>query len=99
MSAARGDDDTPPHRGTPDTPALEPSRSRGGLTERRTRSMARVASHCLLLAAALLLGSLASARDLQQVRNTGTLRVGVTLFAPWAVRTPSGELVGFEIDV
>ena len=39
------------------------------------------------------------ARDLQQVLNTDTLRVGVALFAPWAARRPDGELVGFEIDV
>lgn len=40
-----------------------------------------------------------AARDLQQVLNTDTLRVGVALFAPWASRRPDGELVGFEIDV
>ena len=41
----------------------------------------------------------AAARDLQDVLNTGTLRVGVTLFAPWAERGADGELVGFEVDV
>jgi polar amino acid transport system substrate-binding protein len=41
----------------------------------------------------------AAARDLQQVLNGGTLRVGVALYAPWAARGPEGELVGFEIDV
>jgi polar amino acid transport system substrate-binding protein len=41
----------------------------------------------------------AAARDLQDVLNTDTLRVGVTLFAPWAERGADGELVGFEIDV
>jgi polar amino acid transport system substrate-binding protein len=41
----------------------------------------------------------ADARDLQDVLNTGSLRVGVTLFTPWASRGPDGELVGFEIDV
>lgn len=61
--------------------------------------MTRVALHFLLVAAALLLGPTASARDFQQVRNTGTLRIGVTLFAPWAARAPGGELIGFEIDV
>jgi polar amino acid transport system substrate-binding protein len=39
------------------------------------------------------------ARDLQQVLNTGTLRVGVTLYAPWAARAGNGELIGFEVDV
>jgi polar amino acid transport system substrate-binding protein len=41
----------------------------------------------------------AAARDLQDVLNTGTLRVGVTLFAPWAARGTDGELAGFEVDV
>jgi len=41
----------------------------------------------------------AEARDLQQVLNTGTLRVGVVLYAPWAVRATNGELAGFEVEV
>lgn len=53
----------------------------------------------LLALAALALAGEAAARDLQDVLNTGTLRVGVTLFAPWAARTANGELVGFEVDV
>jgi polar amino acid transport system substrate-binding protein len=39
------------------------------------------------------------ARSLQQVLNSSNLRVGVSLDAPWTARTPSGELVGFEVDV
>jgi polar amino acid transport system substrate-binding protein len=49
--------------------------------------------------AALAASGEAAARDLQDVLNSGTLRVGVTLFAPWATRTAGGELVGFEVDV
>ena len=48
---------------------------------------------------ALAFAGEAAGRDLQDVLNTGTLRVGVTLFAPWAARTAGGELVGFEVDV
>jgi polar amino acid transport system substrate-binding protein len=48
---------------------------------------------------ALAAGGEAAARDLQEVLNSGTLRVGVTLFAPWAARTADGELAGFEVDV
>jgi polar amino acid transport system substrate-binding protein len=48
---------------------------------------------------ALALGGEAAARDLQDVLNSGTLRVGVTLFAPWAARAPDGEFLGFEVDV
>jgi polar amino acid transport system substrate-binding protein len=49
--------------------------------------------------AALAFGGNAEARSLQEVRNTGTVRIGVTLFAPWAARGADGELLGFEIDV
>lgn len=41
----------------------------------------------------------AAARPLQQVLNAGTLRVGVVLATPWAMRRADGELVGFEVDV
>jgi polar amino acid transport system substrate-binding protein len=44
-------------------------------------------------------GQTAAARDLQQVLNTGTLRIGLTLYPPWAARAANGELVGFEVDV
>lgn len=53
----------------------------------------------LLCAASAALALPAAARPLQEVLNTGTLRIGVTLFAPWAARGAEGELVGFEIDV
>ena len=60
--------------------------------------MTRIAAAMVLMAVA---GTAvpAAARELQEVRNTGTLRVGVTLYAPWAMRGSDGELVGFEIDV
>ena len=53
----------------------------------------------IIVWAALVAAGDAAARDLQDVLNTGTLRVGVTLFAPWAARGGDGELIGFEIDV
>jgi polar amino acid transport system substrate-binding protein len=59
--------------------------------------MAKIAA--TIAVAACVLGGNAAARDLQEVLNAGTLRVGVTLFAPWAARTAGGELVGFEVDV
>jgi len=65
------------------------------VTERR--SMARIAA-AIALAAVAFSGN-AAARPLQEVLNTGTLRVGVTLFAPWAARGADGDLVGFEVDV
>ena len=59
-------------------------------------SMARIAT---IVLAVLAFGGQAAARDLQEVLNTGKLRVGVTLYAPWAARGADGELVGFEVDV
>jgi polar amino acid transport system substrate-binding protein len=59
--------------------------------------MTRVTATILLAACAF--GGSAEARDLQEVLNTGTLRVGVTLFAPWAARDAKGEYLGFEVDV
>ena len=55
----------------------------------------------MLLCAILLALFCASshARTLQEVLNSGTLRVGVALYTPWTMRDPSGELIGFEIDV
>lgn len=53
----------------------------------------------ILLGMACAVSAPAAARPLQEVLNTGTLRIGVTLFAPWAARGANGELVGFEIDV
>ena len=52
-----------------------------------------------ILLATFAFGGEAAARDLQEVLKTGTLRVGVTLFAPWAARGANGELIGFEVDV
>jgi len=36
---------------------------------------------------------------LDAVRKAGVLRVGVVAIPPWALPGPSGELVGFEVDV
>lgn len=53
----------------------------------------------LLSLAAAFASAAAPARPLQQVLNTGTLRVGTALAAPWALRGREDALVGFEIDV
>src|SRR5210317_2653 len=36
---------------------------------------------------------------LENVLKNGTLRVGVSLFTPWTLKTKKGAIVGFEIDV
>ena len=55
----------------------------------------------LLLGALLALGlaNTATARTLEEVLQTGALRVGVSLFTPWTMEDASEELIGFEVDV
>ncbi|ANQ24275.1 amino acid ABC transporter substrate-binding protein [Vibrio natriegens] len=56
-----------------------------------------------ILGLALSLPSLASeestTKNLDQIKERGTLRVGMSTFVPWAMRNKQGELIGFEIDV
>jgi polar amino acid transport system substrate-binding protein len=61
--------------------------------------MYRLLKVVVSLAGSLWLMDPAGARSFQEVRNHGTLRVGVALAAPWAMRDAEGELTGFEIDV
>ena len=60
--------------------------------------MARILSR-LLPFAVLLLSGAAHADALDDILERGTLRVGVSEFVPWTMKTADGELVGFEIDV
>jgi polar amino acid transport system substrate-binding protein len=48
---------------------------------------------------AFLAVSPANADVLDDVLERGSLRVGVSEFAPWTMRSKSGDLVGFEIDL
>ena len=50
------------------------------------------------LVLALLAGT-ASADALDDILERGTIRVGVSEFVPWTMKTATGGLVGFEIDV
>jgi len=47
----------------------------------------------------LILSPFADADVLDDILDRGTIRVGVAEFVPWTIRTKSGELIGFEIDV
>lgn len=53
----------------------------------------------LLTLLAATLASPAWPRPLQEVLNSGSLRVGVALATPWALRDSEGELAGFEVAV
>ena len=52
------------------------------------------------LAVALISASSSgAARTLQQIRNTGELRVAIALVSPWAMRDGDGNFIGYEIDI
>ncbi len=53
----------------------------------------------LLALLCILAAPLAGASTLDQVLARGVLRVGVSIFVPWVMESPKGDLVGFEIDV
>jgi polar amino acid transport system substrate-binding protein len=36
---------------------------------------------------------------IEQITRRGTIRVGMDVFVPWAMKDKKGELIGFEIDV
>lgn len=52
-----------------------------------------------LVVASFAAAACASARPFQEVLNHGSIRIGVALFTPWAMRGEDDELRGFEIDV
>lgn len=63
--------------------------------------MKRILS-ALLAVMTLTMASVSTAADksaLVEVKERGTLRVGLSTFVPWAMRDKQGELVGFEVDV
>lgn len=69
-------------------------------------SKARIFTRCfwaICLAATLSLSSAAAQSTensmVDEVVEEGVLKVGLSLFTPWAMRNRNGELMGFEIDV
>ncbi|MDX6751462.1 transporter substrate-binding domain-containing protein [Geminicoccaceae bacterium 1502E] len=42
---------------------------------------------------------LSSSSVIEEIKKRGVMRVGMSVFVPWAMRSKEGELVGFEIDV
>jgi polar amino acid transport system substrate-binding protein len=42
---------------------------------------------------------LSSVSVIEQIKQAGVIRVGMSTFIPWAMRDRNGELMGFEIDV
>jgi polar amino acid transport system substrate-binding protein len=53
----------------------------------------------VLLLLIVAFSPLAYADVLDDILERGTIRVGVAEFVPWTIKTSSGELIGFEIDL
>jgi polar amino acid transport system substrate-binding protein len=43
--------------------------------------------------------SLSSESVLEAIKKRGKIKIGLSTFTPWAMRSKTGELIGFEIDV
>ncbi|NLZ16126.1 MAG: transporter substrate-binding domain-containing protein [Desulfobulbaceae bacterium] len=73
--------------------------------------MNRVLTVCLALCAGLILTvaaqvhagelqrQLTGESAIEQIIKRGTIRVGLDVFVPWAMKDKKGELIGFEVDV
>ncbi len=61
--------------------------------------MAVFRSFIVVCVIALSLVAPAKADDLEDILERGTVRIGVSLFTPWTIRSDDGELSGFEIEV
>jgi len=59
----------------------------------------RVAFLCILILVGLPVLSNAQASALDEILDRGTIRIGVSLFEPWAMKSRSGQLVGHDIEV
>ncbi len=62
--------------------------------------MVRLKLLCRVLSLLILsFPPLASADVLDDILDDRTIRIGVAEFVPWTIRTKSGDLIGFEVDV
>jgi polar amino acid transport system substrate-binding protein len=62
--------------------------------------MVRIKLRCqALLLLVLAFPTLADADVLDDILDRRTIRIGVAEFVPWTIKTKSGELIGFEVDV
>jgi len=74
----------------------------GSMTEWKKISLLVIA---IILLCAQLSGAgeiqkkIAAESTIEQIAKRGTIRVGMDVFVPWAMKNKKGELIGFEIDV
>ncbi|MBV8652748.1 MAG: transporter substrate-binding domain-containing protein [Alphaproteobacteria bacterium] len=43
--------------------------------------------------------ALSASSAIEEIKKRGTLMVGMSTFVPWAMRSKTGELIGYEVDV
>ena len=43
--------------------------------------------------------ALAASSVIEEIKKRGILRVGLSTFVPWVMRSKSGDLIGFEVDI
>ena len=43
--------------------------------------------------------ALSASSAIEEIKKRGTLQVGLATFVPWAMRSKTGELIGYEVDV
>jgi polar amino acid transport system substrate-binding protein len=43
--------------------------------------------------------ALTSESVIEQIKQDGVIRIGLSLFVPWSMRDKNGELIGYELDV
>ncbi len=43
--------------------------------------------------------ALSSESVIEQIKQDGVIRIGLSLFVPWSMRDKNGELIGYELDV
>ncbi len=43
--------------------------------------------------------ALSATSAIEEIKKRGTLKIGLSTFVPWAFRSKSGDLIGYEVDV
>lgn len=67
--------------------------------EKSASALLRSGLAALAIAAAALGGAARAESVVDEIVAAGKIRVGMSSFAPWAMRDRDGEFIGFEIDV
>ncbi|QCO55307.1 transporter substrate-binding domain-containing protein [Pseudorhodobacter turbinis] len=64
-----------------------------------TLGMALAASLALPAAAQDARAALSQTSVIEQIKENGVIKIGLSVFVPWSMRDKKGDLIGFELDV